>query len=136
MDVGLQTMYKLCNPADFAAGGEEPTALATAMKYLHTIVMATSKTKLNERDAREFQTLATALDLLANGKPGAVGDLLIQRFKGLETTVRDEHGALGRRQELIPDLASTVTSGRERELALKELLREAKMRDAIAKHRH
>ena len=113
-----------------------PAVPATAMKYLHTIVMAASKTKLNERDARELQTLATALDLLANGKPGAVGDLLIQRFKGLETTVRDEHGALGRRQELIPDLTTTATSGRERELALKELLREAKVKDAIAKHQH
>ena len=68
--------------------------------------------------------------------PASVTGIFIQRFKGLETTVRDEHGALGQRQELIPDLTSTATSRRERELALKELLREAKVKDAIAKHQH
>ena len=132
---GLEAMYGLCNPASAAIGGESPAIPATAVNYLQSIVKNTLGVKLNQRDARELETLAATLDLLANGNFAGVGDILIQRFKSLETDGRAKNELLGQHMEILPSSETGATSLREREVAAKMALRSSKLEEA-GRRRH
>ena len=124
---GLKQMYRLTNPSSVVSAADIPEIPATAVNYLHTIVEQTQRQHLSTRDARELKTLATAVDLLARGQLSSVGDLLMQRFKSIETSVRDQHWDVARQQELIPEEDYGASSLREHELAAKMALRRKSM---------
>ena len=124
---GLRQMYRLTNPSSVVSAADIPEIPATAVNYLHTIVEQTQRQHLSTRDARELKTLATAVDLLARGQLSSVGDLLMQRFKSIETSVRDQHWDVARQQELIPEEDYGASSLREHELAAKMALRRKSM---------
>ena len=54
--------------------------------------------KISARTASELRTLARALDELGTGALGAVGDVLVQPFKALESSVKDGSWNVARRQ--------------------------------------
>ena len=124
---GLRQMYRLTNPSSVVSAADIPEIPATAVNYLHTIVEQTQRQQLSTRDARELKTLASAVDLLARGQLSSVGDLLMQRFKSIETSVRDQHWDVARQQELIPEEEHGASSLREHELAAKMALRRKSM---------
>ena len=46
--------------------------------------------------------MAECLDALNDGKLGALGDILMQRFKALEVATKDGHWDVARQLEVVP----------------------------------
>ena len=85
------------------------------------------------RNHRELTTLGRAIDLLLQGHLGELGDLLVQRFKAIETAMSDQSWSSARHQELIPAQAASLTTEPERKKAAQMELRQSKLRDMVAK---
>ena len=70
--------------------------------YLNQVLFTQhSQEKLGLRNVRELVTLAEAIDLLMEGQFAAVGDVLMQRMKAVESSVTDGW-QMASHQELIP----------------------------------
>ena len=98
------------------------------MSYFHGILEQTQAQQLSKRDSRELKTLAAAVDLLVRGQLSQAGDLLMQRFKSVETAARDQHWEVAVQQELIPESVTGASSLREHEVASKLALRQKTVR--------
>ena len=74
------------------------------------------------RSQREALTLGKALDLLAEGKPGAAADILAQRLKAVEKAAR-EGGRWDQAEflELIPPAGPSLAERSEEFMAAKEV---------------
>jgi len=110
---GLKQMQLLANPTLGLTGGGTEVIPPSAMQYLQQVLVATRGQNLKTQDRRELQTLATGMDLLVNGKLAEVGDLLMQRFKALESPTPD----IGAYHELLPVNTPLASSIQEREMA-------------------
>ena len=62
-----------------------------------------------------MRTIAEAVDALVEGDVLRAGDLLIQRFKALETSVIDGTWLRARHHELIPEEGVGLASAAERQ---------------------
>jgi len=74
-----------------------------------------------------------ALDHLLRGDVARCGDTLIQRFKSVETAASEGSWRVASRLELIPEASVSSVTPAEREAAATLELREAKLRDLLAK---
>jgi len=135
---GLQTMEKLVNPSLGTPGGDKVPALpASAHKYLTTLVNVAQKMNLGRRDRQELQTLAQCLDCLAMGKLAPLGDMLMQRFKAVETAVATKSWEVSKHMELVqPTDGEGMTSAKERELAAKMSFKDNKLRSMMHQAHH
>lgn len=110
---------------------EEPGS-GKVVSYLHRILLP-QYPKTGIRSHRELVTLATALDLLLDGRLGQLGDLLAQRFKAIEASLAaDGNWAVARHQELIPTQASLSTKAELTEAAKAEI-RAQKLRSQLSR---
>ncbi len=73
------------------------------------------------------------MDLLAQGRMGSAGDVLMQRSKGMQARASGSQGELASAHELLPDSHGAVSSVREREVAARTALREAALKNAKLK---
>jgi len=113
-------------------GGDSPGELkALVTRYLTQALVPSAGSKLSLRNSRELRTLAEAMDALLQGDLARCGDLLIQRFKAMESAMADSDWSLAKHLELIPESEVAVTSYGEREHASKLELRERKLRDRL-----
>ena len=135
---GLQKMEKLVNPAVGGPGGEKvPVLPPSAQKYLTCLVHVAQKMNLGRRDRQELQTLAQCLDHLASGRLAPLGDILMQRFKAVETAVSTKSWDIAPHMELVEPLDGTgVTSAKEHELAAKMTLKDGQLRTMLDRGRH
>ena len=99
---GLQSMNDQLGQI---TGDDSTEAMSPIMvRYLLTMVLPTHPLKtMGEAKYRELRTLCQALDALLKGKVDAAGDLLMQRFKSLVMSLRDNSDKFGRYLELIPE---------------------------------
>jgi len=81
-----------------------------------------------------METLTTGIDLLTAGRLEQLGDLLMQRFKSLETTHRDGSSLVGQQQELLANYSDGATSLAEKEIASRQTLRAAKVSEVMRAH--
>ena len=125
---GLKQMYTLTNPSTVVTSADIPDIPAAAMSYFHNILETTQSQHLSKRDGRELKTLAAAVDLLVRGQLSQAGDLLMQRFKSVETAARDQHWDIAVQQELIPETWTGASSLREHEVASKLAIRQKSVR--------
>jgi len=130
-------MEKLVNPAVGAPGGEKvPSLPPAAQKYLTCLVQVAQKMNLGRRDRQELQTLAQCLDHLACGRLAPLGDILMQRFKAVETAVSTKSWEIAPHMELVQaGDGAGVTSQREQELAAKMTIKEAQLRGMMDRSR-
>ena len=87
---------------------------------------------MSPRTASELRTIARALDELGVGGLGAVGDVLVQRFKALEASLRDGSWNVAKRLELVQHDAGLVSLNEQRVAAREEILA-GKLRDTVKK---
>eukprot|EP00971_Amphidinium_carterae_P277491 5507340-Amphidinium_carterae.1 len=59
---------------------------------------------LSLRNSREMMTIAKAVDLIIFGKLTEASDVLLQRFKSVETAVAEGSWGLSSRLELLPEM--------------------------------
>ena len=126
---GLSEMMKFVNAREGGDGeGDQPQKV---LSYLTAIFHGQFPVKeVGIRTSRELKTIALALDELGKGHLPQVGDLLMQRFKALQTSVVDGNWATAKRLELLPDDQITLTSFEERRQAAKDELVHLKLEEA------
>ena len=80
-----------------------------------------------------MRTIAEAVDALVEGDVLRAGDLLIQRFKALETSVIDGTWLRGRHHELIPEEGVGLASAAERQAISRLELERRKLTEVASK---
>ena len=68
------------------------------------------------RTSREMRTVALALDHVVKGNLGEAGDILMQRLKALETSVKDGSWVTAKHLEIIPRSVTSMTDEEEQRL--------------------
>ena len=74
-----------------------------------------------------MRTISEALDMLLQGRSAEMGDVLMQRFKAIETAAKDDSWGVASRLELIPPAGASAVDHEERELAVGLEMRERKL---------
>ena len=93
--------------------GELPRVLT----YLETVFnQRYSRDTVGVRTAREMRTVAEALDAILADDHLRAGDLLIQRFKALETSVVEGNWSMARHHEIIPEEGVGLATTAEKQL--------------------
>ena len=125
---GLRTMAEYCDPSAGSGGGE--TLPASAYRYLTTLVSAAQGMHLKQRDQRELQTLAVCCDRLSRGDMAGVGDVLMQRFKAVESSA-SKSWEYAKQLELVPETQFQSVSLKEQEVAAKMAIRESQLQRSL-----
>jgi len=120
-------MQRYLGSREGAASSEQSPRV---LNYLETVFnQRYSRDAVGLRTAREMRTLAEALDAMITGDSARAGDLLIQRFKALETSVMDGNWTMARHHELIPEEGVGLASDAERGLAVRLELQRKRLTD-------
>ena len=130
---GFSLMHEIANPTEVLTLGQSMLPQA-ARTYLTQVIHSLKGRTLSPRDRREMETLTTGIDLLTAGRLEQLGDLLMQRFKSLETTHRDGSSLVGQQQELLANYSDGATFSAEKELASRQTLRAAKVSEVMRAH--
>ena len=104
------------------------------MAYLSQVVLVNHPpAKMGVRSHRELVTLAMVVDELLAGNLKYGLDILLQRFKAVETSLQEGGWAMAKHQELIPPAAASLTREDERAAAARLELQAVKLRNFQAK---
>ena len=99
---------------------------------LKDVAVAYFKQELQRRtngpSQRELLTLSCAVDALVKGQPSKCLDLLLQRFKSIESTLNGHHWTVSQRMELAPLGGQSLATSPELEGARKSASTEAKLK--------
>ena len=136
MESGLTEISKLLGEREGGAtstSASEGAIPARVLAYLTSVFHGRHPpSEVGLRTSKEMRTLARALDALAAGQLPQVGDLLMQRFKALETSVADKSWAVASGIEVVDETEGLATREERAEAAktimLKQKLEEAKQK--------
>ena len=130
---GYREMYRLLNEKHGAGlvGPSDSSLDPLMVRYFHLIL---SKQGLGPRGDREVLTLCSAIDaILSGGIPGCL-DILMQRIKALEATAGEElPWSVASHLEVVQDRRPTTLSRREREMAVKQQLKDLRVNKLLAR---
>ncbi len=127
-------MLEYVEPSVTAGGGKSGGANqfpAAAYRYLTTLVQVAQGMPLGRRDQRELKTLATCLDCLARGNLAVLGDVLMQRFKAVESAVATKSWEVSQHFEVVDPGSASAATTKEREIAAKLTLRDSQLQQAL-----
>ena len=99
-----------------------------AMNHLLTVMQPALQGKLGVRSLRELKTLATALDLMSEGKTSRAADVLAQRVKAIERATVEQHWNSAQFLELLMPENTTLLERDEEAYLAKEFLADQKVR--------
>ena len=103
-------------------------------RYLQTVLFSKhSESAMGVRNARELRTLAQVLDAILAGNIPLAGDILVQRWKAVETAVCDGNWLLARHQELLPQQDVGLTLDTERAVTARTELERARLEEVSRK---
>ena len=103
--------------------GPDSADAQSFLTYLTAVFFGQHPPKeLGVKTTAELRTLASCLDSLGRGDLPALGDMLIQRFKALETSIVDNSWSVARRLELVPSETLLATPLERKAPARDELL--------------
>ena len=126
----LSSMTSFLGPREEADVSDQPRVLT----HLETVFnQRYGKDAAELRTSREMRTVAEAVDALVEGNVLRAGDLLIQRFKALETSVIDGTWLRARHHELIPEEGVGLASAAERQATSRLELQRRKLTEAVSK---
>ena len=100
--------------------------------YLSQIILA-AHPSMTLRMQRELQTISVTLDHLLAGRLAQASDTLTQRLKACETALLEGNWLTARHLELIPPAAASLVRAEEREMAAKQELKAAKLKESLRK---
>ena len=129
---GMDEMAKYLGARGGAiAGSNTPDKVVT---FLTSIFHGSHPIKeCGVRNARELRTLAMALDSLGAGSLPQLADLLMQRFKAVQSSITDNSWNLAKRLELIPEDGLSLTTFEERRAAARDEVMTRKLEEAMSK---
>ena len=109
-------------------------ARAQMVTYLVSVLHGRfPQAQVGPRSCRELRTLAEALDALGVGDLPRTGDILMQRFKSIETSITDQTWEVAAQQEVIPPAGLGLTTTSERHAASRAALLHKKLEDVKRK---
>ena len=119
-----------------SAGGAsgEGALRPIVMVYLMTYLIPSLNKAIPQGPLREMKTLAAAMDKMLHGRTDEGCDIVMQRFRALEMSLRDGTWKVAKHIELVADEEGS-TSLDVREVATKEAVREAKLQKHLEKSR-
>jgi hypothetical protein len=136
MKATLSEMSKFVVLPGLPSGQDAQWSDMRAHLYLNQVLLFNfSPDKMGTRTHREILTLYKAIDLLLEGSLPALGDLLCQRLKALETALREGGWSTARHQELLPPAAASLTSPQEVDHVLRAEVRQQKLAEALQKRK-
>ena len=100
--------------------------------YLRQIILL-AHPNMTLRMQRELQTISLTLDHLLAGRLTQATDTLTQRFKACETALWENGWQTARHLELIPPAAASLVRAEEREMAARQELKAAKLKESLRK---
>ena len=122
------TEYLVTNQLGHAQG-EELRDVATA--YLNSVLLPSMGSTAGERSRREMGTLAAAIDHLVRGQVAEAGDILVQRFKAVETAMSSGSWGVAQHLEIAPRTSVTAVNDKELEAAAKLERERYKLQEAL-----
>ena len=106
------------------------------LAYLNQVILSHHPvSQVGIRNHRELMTLAMAVDYILEGDYVRALDLLIQRFKAVETSLGENGWHMAKHLELIPPTAVALTTIDEKDMAAKAELRNRKLQESLSKTR-
>ena len=128
-------MGQFADPAASVLGGEDRNQMQPIAVQYTNILHTLRKGVLAPEMERELRTLATAMDCLTQGNMASVGDVLMQRYRSLESRANFGSDHLGKHLELIPHTEASAAGQAELELAAGLELKELKLRELLLKQK-
>ena len=104
-----------------------------AMAYLTSVLLPTLGNNAGERSRRELTTLAAAIDMIVSGRMAEAGDLLVQRFKAVETAAATGTWGVAQHLEIAPRSQVSTVQDRELEAAARLERDQYKLRQALGR---
>ena len=123
------TVHKMQEYLGRRSGKNGEGELEPVLTSYLTSVLLPSNSDMSLRNSRELTTLARSVDMILAGDIGGAADVLVQRFKAVETAHGDGGWGVARHMELIPDPKVTAVSQKEREQAAKLEKSDLKLRE-------
>ena len=123
-------MAQYCDPTAPGTGGGEQIP-ASAYRYLTILVSAAQGMDLKARDQKELSTLAVGFDHLARGNTAGLGDVLMQRFKAVESSANHKSWEFAKHFELVPNQQFACASQREQETAARMTIRDSQLQRSL-----
>ena len=93
-----------------------------------SVLLPSTQGTLGVRNERELRTLALALDHVLAGRFAKAMDILVQRFKAVESSTSDGGWSHSRHLELLPEGRVSSVSTREREAMIRQESSDARVR--------
>lgn len=117
----------------YGGSANKQQALSPVMvRYLLSFALPQFQGGISQDKYRELRTIATAVDLMIEGKTSQAGDVLVQRFKSLLMGLRDGTDTASKWLELLPhDVVASVASTNEDYLARRMAVEEAKSSELL-----
>lgn len=116
MSQALQRMASALTEVEGLWNRDEGSLLPVALRYTRSQL----GNKLSGAALKEAITLASSVDLMAQGRVAEAGDYLVQRLKSLEKICQGVSWQTSERLELAPSLAPQISSLAEVQAAKKE----------------
>ena len=130
---GIREMQRLLGNSALPEDSSHPVA-PVMVTYFQTLLLGqTPPDKVGQRTLQELRTIAAALDHLAKGQLDQQADLLMQRFKALELSVKEQSWVLASELELLPPYDAVLTSHSEHRKAAQAALLKDKLLEAKRK---
>jgi len=135
LTVGLSQLREYLNTT-FGEDDEDELG-PCVVKYLLTCFLPTYGLKrVGDANYRELRTLAMSLDGLLKGQVTRVLDILMQRFKAVTMSIKDNSWSAAKHLELLPtDPGPSATSVDEEELVRRVQAGELKLEELVARLR-
>ena len=124
---GLRNMKKYMSEKGLTSG-KSSIADPVVTTYLTIVLQPALGATLQMRSERELRTMSEALDCLLRGRMVDAAEILMQRFKAVETATINGNWDTARFLEAIPAAKVSSVAGRERELAIKQAALEQRLR--------
>eukprot|EP00971_Amphidinium_carterae_P338032 6475188-Amphidinium_carterae.1 len=112
-------------------GNQEKGLIPVVTTYMTGVLQPACGSNLSMRNARELLTIAKAVDLIIVGKLSEACDVLLQRFKSVETAATEGSWGLSTHLELLPEMRVSSLGTGERSVAMAAERHDAKLRKEI-----
>eukprot|EP00435_Cladocopium_sp_Y103_P062830 s37_g24.t1 len=134
MTAGFKTMHDQVGTHYGSVSSKHQSLSPVMVRYLLSFALPQFQGGISQDKYRELRTIATAVDLMVEGRTTQAGDVLVQRFKSLLMALRDGSDTAAKWLELLPhDVMASMSSAGEDFLARSMAVEEAKSHELLRK---
>lgn len=134
MTSGFKTMHDQVGTHDGGVSNKQLALTPVMVRYLLSFALPQFQGGISPDKYRELRTIATAVDLMVEGRTSQAGDVLVQRFKSLLMALRDGTDTAAKWLELLPnDVMASMSPTGEDFMARTMAVQEARSHELLRK---